>query len=462
MAPGFNFKEQARAIFTEALRAVDAGAAVRDAVKLSGFSRLIVVDEVYELIEGHSPIYAIAFGKAAYPMALALDEILGDKIIGGVISGVLPEDSKANDFLAINQSKRLSSKWRAFAGGHPLPNEASLAAARSCFNLLRAANNQQALVIFLISGGGSAMMEAPSDDSITLFDLRETNRVLVSCGATIAEINAVRRSFSRIKGGGLVSFAPRAVQISLIVSDTEPGDESLVASGPTIEGAYIELDEVISIIKRYNLVSRLPNSVINVLLRNCPEKPTPTPKNRRYRVLLDNQSAVAAAVARAEAFGFVVEVADNLTEQIVEIGCAEILQRVKKLCASISENKIACLVSGGEFSCPVRGTGKGGRNSEAVLRMALLFDENGKDARVNLAQAAFLSAGTDGLDGNSPAAGAISDNTTLERAQALGLNARHYLDNSDAYTFFHALGDAIITRPTGTNVRDLRVMIAQK
>jgi glycerate 2-kinase len=457
MAPGFNIKEQARAIFTEALRAVDAGAAVRDAVKLSGFSRLTVVDEVYELTGGQPQVYAVAFGKAAYPMALALDGILGDKLIGGVISGVLPEEGSADG------GKVLSSKWRMFSGGHPLPNEASLAAAKSCFNLLRAANNKQALVIFLISGGGSAMIEAPSDDSITLADLRETNRSLVSCGASIAEVNTVRRALSQIKGGRLAAFAQHAVQISLIISDTEPGDEASVASGPTIVSASFNPYEVKSIIKRYNLASRLPNPVLDVLLRKTLEKTKPSPKNlRRHHVLLDNQSAVAAAIAKAENFGFVVEVAADLSQQLVEIGCAEIAWRMRELCERIGENKIACLVSGGEFSCPVRGTGAGGRNSETVLRMALMFDENSKRARENLTQAAFLSAGTDGIDGNSPAAGAICDNTTLERSQAFGLDARYCLDNSDAYTFFHALGDAVITRPTGTNVRDLRIMIARK
>lgn len=457
MAQGFNIKEQARAIFLKALRAADAGAAVRNAVKLSGSSRLIVVNEVYELIENQTKIYAIALGKAAYPMARALENVLGDTITGGVISGILPEESTAAE------SGMLSAKWRIFAGGHPLPNEASLAAAKSCFNLLRAANNRQALVFFLISGGGSAMIEAPSDSSITLDDLRKTNQALVSCGAPIAKVNVVRCSLSQIKGGGLAAFASRAAQISLIVSDTEPGDESSVASGPTIESKCISSEEAISVVKQYNLISKLPNSILNVLLHKHQGKPALTSENlRRHHVLLDNQSTVAAAVDAGKALGFSVEVADNLSQQPVEIGCAELMRRMKEFRRRISEDDIACLVSGGEFSCPVRGDGTGGRNSETALRMALMFDENSKDERVYSPQAVFLSAGTDGIDGNSPAAGAVSDDTTVERAKAIGLDARSYFNNSDAYTFFHALGDAIITRPTGTNVRDLRIMIASK
>jgi hydroxypyruvate reductase len=178
--------------------------------------------------------------------------------------------------------------------------------------------------------------------------------------------------------------------------------------------------------------------------------------------LLDNQNAVAAAVAGAEACGFVVEVANNISQQPVEAGCRELARQMKKLLESVGENKFACLVSGGEFSCPVRGNGTGGRNSETALRMAFMFDESDKAEGLNSPQAVFLSAGTDGIDGNSPAAGAISDNTTVARAQSAGLNARHYLDNSNAYPFFQALGDTIITGPTGTNVRDLRIMIARK
>lgn len=457
MAHGFNIKEQAIAIFMKALRAVDAGAAVRNAVKLSGSSRLTVVNEVYELTENNTEIYAIALGKAAYPMALALENVLGDKIIGGVISGVLPEES------LVDESKMLSSKWRVFAGGHPLPNEASLAAARSCFNLLRAANNQQALIIFLISGGGSAMIEAPLDSSITLDDLRKANQALVSCGAPITKVNAVRRAFSQIKGGGLAAFAPRAAQISLIISDTEPGDESSVASGPTMESTSISREEAISIVKQYDLVSKLPKSMLNVLLHNRREKPALILENlRRHHVLLDNQSAVDAAIAGAEAFGFTVETTDNLSQQPIEIGCEDLARRMKELRRRISENEIACLVSGGEFSCPVRGNGTGGRNSETALRMAMMFDVNGIDERANSPKAVFLSAGTDGIDGNSPAAGAVSDDTIVEQAKAMGLNARRYLDNSDTYSFFQILGDTIVTRPTGTNVRDLRIMIARK
>lgn len=461
MARALNLKEQARSIFSEALRAVDAGAAVRNAVKLTDSSRLTVVDEVYELTQRRPRVYAVALGKAAYPMALALDGVLGDKLIGGVVSGVLPEASGGGE--PHDGRGNLSGRWSVFAGGHPLPNEVSLAAARSCFDLLRSANDKRALIVFLISGGGSAMVEAPRDDAITLADLRETNRVLVSCGATIAEVNTVRRAFSLVKGGGLAASAPRAEQITLIVSDTEPGDEASVASGPTIEMTSTISDDVDSIIDRYKLSSRLPDSVLRLIR----EEPSPmvgrTPEVlRRHHVLLDNRSVVEAAAASANARGFAVEVAPDLTQQHVASGCAELMRRTTELRGRVSKDRAVCLISGGEFACPVRGEGTGGRNAETALRMALMLDGTGYDKRdePDHPRFIFLSAGTDGIDGNSPAAGAICDDATIARAQASGLSAQRYLDDSDAYTFFHLLGDAIITRPTGTNVRDLRIMIA--
>lgn len=460
----FHPKEQVRLIFTEALRAVDAGAAVRAAVKVLSDSRLVVCDGVYKLTEKNTPIYAVANGKAAYPMALALDDILGGKLSAGVISSVVPKESSSEN--QTEKSQTLSPKWRVFSGGHPLPNEASLAAARSCFNLLREANNHQAIVIFLISGGGSAMMEFPSDESITLADLREANRALVSCGASIKEINIVRRCFSRIKGGGLSALVPLAAQISLIVSDTEAGDEASVASGPTFEPEFVDSDKVSSIIKRYELTGKLPESVLNSLTRNLSAKPVQTTKNlRRHYVLLDNQSAIHAAAACAKNLGLIVEIARDISQQHVKNGCLELLNRMNDLRENTSENKIACLISGGEFACPVRGAGTGGRNSETALRMALMLDNKNSVSKVikgNSTQIAFLSAGTDGIDGNSFAAGAVCDNLTISRARHLNLDARLYLEASDSFTFFQKLGDTIITRPTGTNVRDLRIMIARK
>ncbi len=433
----------------DALQSVNAQTAVSEAVKFLDDSYLNIGGEIYDLAE--LSVYAIAIGKAAYPMATAIDKILGGTLKAGIISGVLPDRSAEKDVI---KNQHLTAKWQKFAGGHPLPNEASLAAARSCFDLLRRADNENSLVIFLISGGGSAMIEAVRDKNISLEDLRETNLKLVTCGASIAEINKVRKALSSVKGGGLASFAPNAKQITLIVSDTEAGDENSVASAPTLRGEEINLEEINSIIKNCDL--SLPRNVLNALKkRTLTGNVSPKPEFSYY-VLLDNQSAVKAAVKSAEKFGYAVETDTNLSQQNVVEGCEELLERTKELRSRTEKEKISCLISGGEFACQVRGNGIGGRNSETVLRMAMLIDKDKND----FSNVAFLSAGTDGIDGSSPAAGAVCDEKTLERARQIALNAQGFLENSDSYNFFKSLGDDVTIGATGTNVRDLRIVLA--
>jgi glycerate 2-kinase len=372
----------AREIFDYALASVDPRKAVSEAIVTDG----PVVEVCGERFDVSSvPLYAVAIGKAAASMAHGLEDAIGEKLSRGVIT-------------APPLSRPLSSRWEIFEGGHPLPNEASLAAAQAAFALLDQANDERAVMIFLVSGGGSAMIEWPNDPGISLDDLRRTNERLVRSGASINEINAVRRSFSAVKGGGLARRAPNARLVTLIVSDTNPGDEASVASGPTFL----------------------------------------TDGSNSHFVLLDNSTALEAAHQKAMELGFTSTIAYDVREQPIQQG-VELL---------LSKQTAECLISGGEFSCPVRGDGRGGRNLETVLRIAL--------AETTVVA---LSAGTDGIDGNSPAAGAIADETTLARARNLGLDARAFLDRSDSYTFFEALGDLIVTGSTGTNVRDLRIVI---
>lgn len=350
-------------------------------------------------------------------MALGLQDALGEKLTRGVIS-------------APRNSESLSKCWEIFEGGHPLPNEASLAAAQSAFALLDQADDERAIVIFLVSGGGSAMMEWPISDEILLDDLRRTNELLVGCGARISEINAVRRAFSAVKGGGLAQRAPNAQMVTLIVSDTNRGDEASVASGPTLSPA--NAPDPREVIERYRL--DLPISFL---------KPVRPVAGVAYHVLLDNDTALAAAHEQAVKLGFTPIIAHDICEQPIQEGCDLLLDRFFKETSD-------CLISGGEFSCPVRGGGRGGRNLETVLRCAIgLEHQNG----------VILSAGTDGIDGNSPAAGAMADESTIQRARNLGLSAEDFLAESDSYSFFAQLNDLIVTGLTGTNVRDLRILI---
>ena len=438
-------------IFQRALRKVDARRAVERAISLNA-ARLRIFDAEFDLAQNFSGLYVVAAGKAACAMASALDESLGERITRAVISST-------------HACARLSQSWASFAGGHPLPNEESLAAGRAAFELLEEADREDALILFLISGGGSAMLEAPRDKRLTLEELREANRVLISCGASIAEVNSVRRALSAVKGGGLAARAPRAAQATLIVSDVNDGCERDVASGPTFPPTA-DAPAAQDVLEKYNLKSLLPSSILLAVEQHTPrseEAATPRPLRRHY-VLLDNRQAVEAASEAARSHGFATETARDLVEQRVDEGSQQLVARLFELYRREGvDGRGVCLVSGGEFACPVRGDGTGGRNAETALRCALELErlsaegacENGPRHVV------VLSAGTDGIDGNSPAAGALADDTTITRARALALDARQHLARSDAYTFFQTLGDSIDTGPTSTNVRDLRILIAK-
>ena len=361
-------------------------------------------------------------------MAIGLEEALGERLTAGVLTSFI--DSKG---------------WQSFAGGHPLPNEASLAAARAAFVLLDQA--EDALVFFLISGGGSAMMEWPVSDDISLADLQAANQILVTCGATIAEVNAVRRAFSAVKGGALARRAPRARMFTLIVSDTNRGDEASVASGPTMT-IPPDAPQAIEVVERYHLETRLPPSIMNAV--RAASRTSQEEGLAPAFVLLDNQTALEAARSKALALGFPCAILNDISEQPIETGCDLLLSRL----FDESTDQPFCVISGGEFSCPVRGDGRGGRNLETVLRCAIRLDESKTNKHF-----VVLSAGTDGIDGNSSAAGAIADQTTIQRARALGLNAHPYLARSDSYSFFERLNALVVTGQTGTNVRDLRIFL---
>jgi len=438
----------ARGIFDDALAAVDARRAVHDAVEFDG-ATLRVGGARFDLRGNASRVYSVALGKAAAAMASALDGRLGRALAAGVLS------APRSDF-------ELSERWRVYEGGHPLPNADSLAAARAAFELLRAADDAEALVVFLVSGGGSAMLELPRDERLTLEELRAANGVLVSCGAPIDEVNAVRRALSAVKGGGLASRAPRATQITLVVSDVATGRAFDVASGPTL-AAPPDAHDVAEIVSRYELASKLPAAVLRAVEEAVTHGPAQTPpeERRTFQVLLDNERACAAAVRAARGLGFAVEFARDVVEQNVGEGAARLVSRLASLYAR-EGGRAVCLISGGEFSCPVRGGGTGGRNSETALRVAFELEKVSEERRAGLLpkHAVALCAGTDGIDGNSPAAGALADETTNARARTRGLDARKFLDESDAYTLFDQLGDAIITGATGTNVRDVRILLA--
>jgi hydroxypyruvate reductase len=430
-------------IFHRALTAIDVERVLRESARRDG-DRLVIWDEIIDLAL-FKRVVIVAVGKASVPMTRAIEDTLGDRISEGLVV----------TSAVIGRSPRLLP---VIVGGHPLPNSGSLEGASKALKTLRANDSEDTLVLFLISGGGSALFELPIDDTIKLGDLQAINRVLVSCGAVISEMNVVRRFLSAVKGGRLAAAAPRSRQISLYVSDVNSDDLSTISSGLTLPGAATRADFA-RIVQRHGLRDKFPACVSALIdsgkLPDLPQANAEDARLRSHHLLLDNRKALLEAKRIAESdFGCVVEIAEDLVEGDVE---TMMLNHVERAVALRHEHpgKIVCLLSGGEVICPVRGDGQGGRNQEFALRAAIHLHQRG------LTDVVALSAGTDGIDGNSPAAGAVADSDTLRLAEEKGVSAERSLQNSDSFNFFNALGDAIITGPTGNNVRDVRILTAR-
>ena len=303
----------------------------------------------------------------------------------------------------------------------------------------------------MLSGGGSSIAEKPIDGEISLTDLIATYRVLVHSGAPIAEINAIRKHLSAIKGGRLAQAAFPAQQVSVLVSDVPDNTPDALASGPTMPDSTTA-EDCYAIAAKYGLVQQFPAPVRELFQRHAveetPKSDDPAFHRSRWWTVLSNSSLLEAATAEARRHGLAVEV-DNSCDDWDYVHAADYL--LKRLSELQKKSERVCLISGGEVTVKVTNGGVGGRNQQFALACAQ------KIAGENIA---VLSAGTDGIDGNSPAAGAIVDGTTLARAQVRGLDVPAHLAGFNAYPFFDALGDTIMTGPTGNNLRDLRILLA--
>ena len=434
-------REVALQLFQRTLAAIEVETVVR--AQLRVVDEQLCAGEVALDLRGIARVVIISIGKAGLPMARAARQIIGARFEAGLIVTNEVVDAAPAGF-------------EVFRGGHPVPNQASFDAAARALALLRQSDAPDTLVLFLLSGGGSALFELPIEPSLTLADLQAVNQALVNCGAVIHEMNIVRRHLSAVKGGRLAAAAPRARQLSLYISDVNRGDLSTVASGPTLP-SQATLADFARVIERYDLLAKFPPNVAALIAaQRIPSLPNAEPPGvqRAHHLLLDTDIALQCAARIAESeFNCVVEIADDLIEGEVEALARAHLARIEALRAQ-HPGRTVCLLSGGEAICPVRGNGRGGRNQEFVLRAALAMNERG------LTNVVCLSAGTDGIDGNSPAAGAVADATTRARAQAAGLSAVKFLQNSDSYSFFARLDDALVIGPTGNNVRDVRILLA--
>ena len=396
---------------------------------------LRVCEDLYDL-HSYARVLCISLGKAGHSMVEALAGIVGGSLEGIVASPVEPA--------------RQVRGFRYFRGGHPTPNAESVEAARAILKVLDALP-ASALVIFLISGGGSSIVEKPIDEEISLDDLVATYRALVHSGAPIADMNAVRKHLSAVKGGRLAQAAYPAQQVSLLVSDVPDSTPDALASGPTM-GDSTSVEDCYRIAEKYELAPQFPHSTQELFekraLEETPKSDDPAFVRARWWTVLSNQAAVEQASAAAERAGFFVHCDNSCDDWDYDRATDYLLGKVRELRKQASP---VCLISGGEVTVKVRNGGMGGRNQQFALACA------GKIASENIT---VLSGGTDGIDGNSPAAGAIVDGSTVERARARGLDVRGALSAFDAYPLFQALGDAIEIGPTGNNLRDLRILLA--
>ncbi len=434
-------RDDARRIFAAGVAAVDPVAAVRRAVVLQG--ETLVVDGTPYDLRRYADIYVVGAGKASANMAQGLEQGLASRLRAGAVT------VKYDHVAPVTQVTIQEA-------GHPIPDAAGVAGASAIMCLAQQAGADD-LVFCLLSGGGSALLPAPSP-GITLEEKQQLTGLLLACGASIDEINTLRKHLSRIKGGQLARAAAPATLITLVLSDVVGDRLDVIASGPTVPDTST-FQDCLDIVDRYDLAERLPPSICTHLQHGwtgaCPETPKlgdPAFARSQTVIIGNNRTALQAACATAQALGYATLVLSSFvqgeTRDIARMHAA-IAQEIRH--SGLPLAPPACVLAGGETTVTLRGDGKGGRSQEFALAAA-------RDI-AGLERVVVLSAGTDGTDGPTDAAGALADGHTVARAQALGLTSEHYLRRCDSYHFFAALDDLLRTGPTGTNVMDIHLLL---
>jgi glycerate 2-kinase len=432
-------REDALDIFLYALKSSRVEAAMERRVRFEGGA--LQIDGHRYVLDRYSRLVLIAIGKAGETMASAFLRQAGSDAnrFEGVVVG--PVGATA-----------LSSRLRVYCGGHPSPNEASVAAASDILQTLGALTEHD-LVVFLVSGGGSAMVEQFLQPGISLDVMAATHKALVESGAPIAAINAVRKHLSVVKGGRLAVAAAPAEQLTIFVSDVPASELDALSSGPTLPDRST-VEDAYRIATEYGLSAKLPSEIAEMLTRRSLTE-TPKPGDvifgrSRWSLLLDSTSLEEAAAVRARELGWRVEIDSRCDDWSAERAAAYLLERVRELRRG---GERVCLFSAGEVTVqvPAGAIGKGGRNQH----FALLCSELIAGSEITV-----LSAGSDGIDGNSVAAGGLVDGTTTVRAEAAQYPVAAALSAFDAYSLLALLGNTIMTGPTGNNLRDLRILLA--
>lgn len=439
-------KKDAQAIFKAALAAVEPAHAVQESVaragdvfKVSHGKKLVKSLDLKKI----NRIFLVGGGKATAPMAKAMEKILGAKLTEGIIS------VKKGHGLQLKKTKVLEA-------AHPVPDKAGVSAANKIKNLLEK-TTQDDLVISLISGGGSALLPLPAP-GLKLSEKQSVTKMLLGCGATIHEINAVRKHLSLSKGGQMARLAAPATVINLMLSDVVGDDMDTIASGPFVPDRST-FEEVAVILAKYKLMKKIPAAVRTHLKQGLTGQVPETPHEGDSAfdkvtnlIVASNYLSLLAAEKEAKKLGYrpliLSSTIEGETRDVARVHMA-IAREVKNSGHPIKAP--ACLISGGETTVTLRGKGKGGRNQEFVLAAALQLN--------NLDDVLVFSGGTDGTDGPTDAAGAMADAGTCLRAAKAGLSPQRHLQENDAYPFFDKLGDLVKTGPTRTNVMDVRLVM---
>ncbi|MBI4378312.1 MAG: glycerate kinase [Nitrospinae bacterium] len=434
-------------IFQAGIDAVDPHRLILRSLQFNGVN--LNIRNTSYLLSRFNKIVVVGTGKATAPMAQAVEDILRDRISQGLI------------IVKYGHTRSLK-KIKQIEAGHPLPDKAGVKGTEEILKLLTGLD-EKTLVICLLSGGGSSLLVSPAN-GITLNEKKEVNKLLLSSGARIDEINAVRKHLSRVKGGRLAEAAYPATLITLILSDVIGDRADVIASGPTVPDTTTFKD-VMEVIRKYNLEDRLPEGVMRTIERGIEAKIKDTPKGdevffeKSQTVVIGSlKYALAAAMEKAVSMDFETEI---ITSELQ--GEAKDAARYLSTIAIEVQNslrggeKSRCFISGGETTVTVKGKGLGGRNQELALAFAIEIE--------GIEGITMLSAGTDGTDGPTDAAGAIVDGNTVIRAKKLGLDPNYYLAENDSYNFLKKLdllsGESshVIIGPTGTNVMDMQVIL---
>lgn len=440
-------RDHAVAVFKAAVAAADPRQAVGAHLRVEG-DRLAVrtaSGEVWVPLPRPGPgrVIVVGAGKGSAPMAQAVEEVLGGRVWGGV---VCVKDGHGAPL----------ERVRVFEASHPVPDGRGVRAAQEILALVRDTGEED-LVVSVLSGGGSALLTLPAP-GVDLDDLRALTDLLLASGADIGEINVLRKHLSQVKGGRLAAAARPARVVNLVLSDVVGDRLDVIASGPfsADPSTFAQAQEILG---RYGLADRVPSAVRRTLeagergeIPETPKEGDPALGGVVHAVVGSNRLSLEAAAEKARALGFRPLILSSRLQ-------GEAREAARFLTAIAVESRVsgdpvpppACLLAGGETTVTLRGGGKGGRNQELALALALELE--------GWPGLAGLSGGTDGTDGPTDAAGAVSDHTTVARARALGLDPRRHLDGNDSYPFFDSLGDLLRTGPTRTNVMDIQVLL---